>query len=535
MGKHQSVKLQVDHRVFQMDKRELSFPGILNRCETYGRNILSMIPSGFCLKVLVFISSSLGINLRAAPLSLEDFMQRLESKSSKFKSIKAQIEAAESKRTLGDYHLSPNMTLKLTKVDDRKPQFFSATMATTRTQATEYSAEISKLFLTGTLVKVNASVGEATITGNLGALSTDFTQGSGSVGVTLVQSLWRGFFGDDLRAKDRRLDRQLSLEQRQLELENRQEMIRYENLFWDWVFLKAQVDSLEQSVERASKLLAWTEKRASNGIGDRGDVLGALGLKRSRELQLSAAQEALEAHLRLLAEDTEWTVTELKSLQPPMEVKFQRSWKQYIPVNWSQVESMKMERMDLQLIRDQVEIQREVVNEAVSGSRPEVNLILGLKNNPNEANLTAASQRLGGSENPTTTIGLQMSFNLDSSYSKASRSQTRALLRSVEFTERKKQAESSRSWEDIREQMQNQKRRIVQLEELNKVQMEKAVVERNEQQRGTSVTSEAINAEQAASDGHLKWMEAWIQLRKLETQLQLYVPVASYSTQEVKP
>lgn len=468
-------------------------------------------------------------------LSVSEYLDRFQKQNPRFSAFDSQWESARHRRKAADLSLSPFLSLLGTQLDDQRPQNFGAAFSISRNLVKEYGAELSKMFSSGTSVKLKAMAGETTSTGVLGNTSSEFTQGYGALGISLTQSLWKGAWGQDVRLRQQRDRLFEQVEFLNVDLQRRQSLIEAEDLYWDWSVQNLKLQSQKKSLERSQALHIWVKRRADNGIGDRGDVLGAEAMLRSRQIQVDLAAQAFEYSKKRLAEKLGILAQEAADFQPPTDLNLTRTpermlgtWKgfdrDYDLGNVSVgAGSLRVYRFDALLAALQKRIRSIGVEEATHSTRPDVALSLGYKTNPVDTSLSSASTRIGTMANPTTNINLSFVWNLDPEIKQSVRGMARADLVNAEKILQQKISESQLAWEDLKNRIRDQNRMVLQLKALFDIQIEKARVERLELQRGTSITSEAILSEENAAAAELTWLENIVALRKLESQVQMFV------------
>ena len=129
-------------------------------------------------------------------MSLQDYLKTVESKNKAAQSYEVSKEAIESRRIAEDIDLAPALTAGYNYELDKSPLGQFVVLGATETETTTYSLGLSKKFSTGTTLGLAAATTEIE---NQGLTAPQFAQfskaGTGSLGVSLQQSLWKDVLG----------------------------------------------------------------------------------------------------------------------------------------------------------------------------------------------------------------------------------------------------------------------------------------------------------------------------------------------------
>jgi outer membrane protein TolC len=245
--------------------------------------------------------SLLFVGFSANSLTLEEYLSQVSKKNRGFQAIDASLSAAETRFAGADLELSPFLTAGASYLDDKSNAFLGTSQ---HQQIRQYSLGLNKKFSTGTQIGILSSVQAVNAEGTQGAAYSVETH-TGTFGVSLSQSLWKDFFGRSTRLRYERQEALSLAEKNRFNLQVKQAQIQAEGIFWDLVYLEEELQIRKDNLERAGRIEGWVKRRASNGIGDRADVLNAEALRSSRQLQLQMTEDNLTAAKKTLADQLE--------------------------------------------------------------------------------------------------------------------------------------------------------------------------------------------------------------------------------------
>ena len=242
---------------------------------------------------LVFLTA-FAMSLNASAMGLDEYLQAVQKKNKTFQSLQASEEAADGRFAKADLELSPIFNMSGSLLDD-KSIGAQGTTVTSHTQVRQYGLGFAKKFSTGTQASVDGSVQALNVLGSAGGSPFAAEMHTGTLGVSLSQSLWKDFMGKSTKLRWEREQSQRLQEKASYDLQAKQALISAEAAFWDLLYLQQELELRKESLDRANKIEAWVKRRYENGIGDKADVLNSEGLRAGRELQLLTTQDDLKA------------------------------------------------------------------------------------------------------------------------------------------------------------------------------------------------------------------------------------------------
>jgi len=471
-----------------------------------------------CIFSTALVALILAIAQSGAAMTLEEYLQMVQKKNRIFLSLDASQEAASNRYKQGDLELSPILTASGNYLDDKSLQN-SGTSVLTHNQVRQYSLGLAKKFWTGTQASVTGSVQAVNVEGAVGSTALSNENHVGTLGVSVSQSLWKDFFGSSTRLRHERELSQQQYEKTGYNLQSKQTLIDAEATFWDLVYLQQELQIRKSSLERARKIEGWVRNRASNGIGDRADVLNAQGLVAARELQLVGTRDDLKA-----AETRFSDQIELEANQPIPNLE--GNLEQVRPLkNFIGGEQGRIVRLDTYLSVLDAEVKKVNAKEANEKVSPDLVLAGQYKTNGYDTTDAKAAGRMTDKDYPVTSVGLTFTWALDWDTKGAVRKTAQQDALAAQLKKEKSLIDSETAWKEINRRHSEMSARIDAARNLSQIQTAKAAAERDKLSKGRSITSNVVTAEQDAADAELTLTKLKAEQRKLESQSRLFVKI----------
>lgn len=452
-------------------------------------------------------------------LTLDEYLEQVQKKNRALQSLEASQEAANDRYKQGDLVLSPVFTAATNSTDDKSLQYSSSGLVS-HMQARQTSLGIAKKFSTGTQVSVQGSVQALSFEANTaagGAFAQEFH--TGTLGVSLSQSLWKDFFGSSTRLRWEREKSQQKMEKTGYDLQARQALIRAEAAFWDLFYLQQEVEIRKESLDRARRIEGWVRRRAGNGIGDRADVLNAQGLVAARELQLLTSQDELIAAQKVFGDQLELPAGEpIPKLQGNLDE--QRPLESYVGR-----ETGRVVRLDSYLDVLNSQVRKTIAGETAESLRPDLVLQGQYKTNGYDTTDAGAASRMTDSKHPVASVGVSFTWLLDWETKNSVRNAASQDALAAQLKKERSLLESDTSWREVNRRYSELSRKIKAAQSLAEIQSAKAKAERDKFSKGRSITSNVITAEQDAADSLLTMTKLKAEQRKLEAQGRLFVKI----------
>jgi outer membrane protein TolC len=460
----------------------------------------------------------LGSALTAQAMDLSEFLHQVEQKHGTLKSLAASEEAATDRRTSGDLDLVPSLLLNATYTDDKRypNQFFQ--LGATETKTTAYTLGVNKKFSSGTSLGLSATAMEYENPGaaNLapGLYFDKFS--TGSLGISVSQSLWKDFFGAATRL---RWEREMETERAEkggLDLQRRQLLVQAEATFWDFIFGQEDLRIRQSSLDRSQKILNWTKRRMDDGISDKADYYQSEALVASRQLQLLSSQDdflTVQKNMRDLLElgagDT----------LPKMEgdLSTRRSMNVFVQGKG------RILQLDAYLSAVQAKARAAQAREVEESFKPDLVFQGAYSTNSYEPTLNTAVKNWNETDKPTTTVGLKMVYLFDTDVKGSASGAARKDALAARLLSERKNLESESAWSEINRHYNEMSRRIESAQNISVIQKKRADAEGKKFNQGRSITINVVNSEQDAAEAELSLNKMKAEQRKMEARGRLFI------------
>jgi hypothetical protein len=462
-----------------------------------------------------FISTSV---YAQGTMSLEDFVMAIKKKNTQFQSFNSSKEAAELKVKSGDIALSPVLFLSASYLNDKKqPNQLSANESV----AQKYSLGFSQKFSTGTNIKISSDLMEVQNNGIQSPIFSSYAKyASGSLGVSLSQSLLKDGFGELTTLRRERELIQKDLETYALTIQERQQLLEAELLFWDSLYLDLEVKQREASLQRAVRIESWIQKRYNDGIADKADMMNAKALKATREFQLISSLDEQKSNAKKVRDFLELAESEANPVFKG-DIGKNRSLSFYLRGTTN------VSRMDVQVSILEATLKKTLVKEVGSNQKSDLQLSAAYNTNAYDATKSAFSltSDLSKTNTPTTQVGLTWTYLWDTEEKRALTLQTEKELQVSELKLKRKKIESQSVWEELNRRYKEFSNKIEALSKVAEFQRERAKAEQDKLAKGRSITSQVITSEQESSESELTLIKLKAEQRKLESQGLLFTEI----------
>lgn len=454
----------------------------------------------------------------ARTLTLDEYLSEVAKKNKEFQSYEISKGVAEDRRIAGDLALSPTLTMDTSYLsDEKRPQ----TTGGSKLQATQYNAGLGKQFSTGTYLGVAGNLQHLTISNPaLPIFPSDYS--TGTLALTLSQSLWKNAFGHGTRLRRERETISAKLEKESLNLQQRQILYNAESAYWDYLYQQEELAQKVDSLERSRKIENWLKRRFSDGISDRADFLNGQALSMSRELALAMTRDqslAAEKNLRDYMElGPDEKLPELSS-----DFKKARSIEGMI----SGDAAGEIVRLDTYLSSLEAKAKGVGAREAEDALRPD--LILQGSYATNSFSTISQSEALNDiskADTPTSQVALKFTYIFDTDAKNSQGALSRKEALAAQLRSERKILESTSSWSELQRRYAELSKQVETAEKLNKIQLNRAKEQALKLSRGRSVTSDVVVSEEDASSSALSLNRMRAEARKIEAQSRLFIRIS---------
>jgi outer membrane protein TolC len=386
----------------------------------------------------------------------------------------------------------------------------------TRRDVEMYSLGIAKKFFTGTLVKLDAQVGDFENPGTVVPGFDLYT--TGSVGITVQQSLWKDFFGNGTRTKISRLEKQAELEKLAAVLQARLALYDVEANFWDYALANEDYKLKKANLERAQKIDKWTANRVSNGISDRADLMNAKALMALREAQFIAAEEELKSQEVKLRDNLQ-----LEDNEKTPEIKADLSQARPYLINLLKMKNV--EKIEARMASLEAQARALGADETVDALRPDLSVFGNYTRTSYNRDHDTAVDEMNKDDYPKNSVGVNFTWVFETDAKSGTRQAARREALAAKLKADKKVSEGKDAWTDLIRKYDVLKNSVSTLEKVAEYQRERAKAEQNKLSQGRTVTANVVLAETDAAEAEINLLRTRSNLRKLEASSLFFVDV----------
>ena len=457
-----------------------------------------------CKFLAIVMTATLALFIQdAQAISIDEYIGLAKEKNPLLKSYRYSLESADLKTKAAEIDLAPVLTFGYVSTNDNSRP---SQLGTDR-EAEVYNLGIAKKFFTGTLVKLDAQTGEFH---NTGVLIPGFDQYStGSVGITIQQSLWKDSFGHGTRTKISRLEKLAQVEKLGTELQARLALYEVEANYWDYALAQQDYKLKKANLERAQKIDKWTANRVSNGIADRADLMNAKALMALREAQFIAAEEEVKTQEVKLRDNLQLADNE----QTPQINGDLGAARPYL-INLIKMKNV--EKIEARIATLEAEARSLVADETVDNLRPDLSVFGNYTTTSYDRDHNQAVSDMTKDDYPKNSVGVNFTWVFESGAKSATRDSARKDALASKLRADKKRSEGKDAWTDLVRKYDVLKSSVSTLEKVAGYQRERAKAEQDKLSKGRTVTANVVLAETDAAEAEINLLRTRSSLRKLE-------------------
>ncbi len=444
-------------------------------------------------------------------LTIDEYLAQAKNKNPLFKSYDLSVEATEGKLESADLDLSPVLTAGYLKSKDKS---LPSSLALGERNMEQYTVGLAKKFFTGTAVKIEAQTNDFK---NDLPLVPGYDQFStGSVGITLSQSLWKDFFGAGTRNKIDRQRAAAKIEISAAELQKRAFIIQLESDFWDYAVAIDDLKLKKSNLERAQKMEAWTTKRVGNGISDRSDLMNVKALATLRSLQVQTAEEELKNQKIKFRENLSLTANEnAPEINADMAIR-----RTYINDLMAQKNVTSLES---EIARLEAVTKEKVADEVTDQLRPDLSVFGSYATTAFNRDHSEAVSKMTGSDTPKSAIGVNLTWVLPTDAKSGLQNSANLESMASKLKAEKKAALGKNSWDELVRKYKLTENNVKSLDQIANFQRERAKSEQDKFMKGRTVTANVVTAETDAAEAEASLLKAKAGLKKLEASGLLFI------------
>lgn len=457
-----------------------------------------------CKFLAIVTTTTLAVFIQdAKAISIDEYIGLAKQKNPLLRSYDESLQAADLKKQAAEIDLAPIITGSwVTSNDKSRPSQLGS-----EREAELFSFAVAKKFFTGTTVKLDAQTGEFN---NHGTVPPGYDQYStGSLGITVQQSLWKDFFGYGTRKKISRQEKLAEVEKLGSELQGRAALFDVEANYWDYALAQEDLKLKKANFERAQKIDRWTANRVSNGISDRSDLMNAKALMALREAQYIQAEEELKSQEVKLRDNLQ-----LVDSEKTPEIKAELSVARPYLINLIKMKNV--EKIEARISTLESEAKALVAEETVDNLRPDLSIFGNYTTTSYDRDHSQAVSDITKDDNLKNAVGVNFTWVFETGAKSATRDAARKDALASKLKAEKKRSEGQDAWTDLIRKYDVLKQSVSTLEKVAEYQRERAKAEQDKLSKGRTVTANVVLAETDAAEAEVNLLKSRASLRKLE-------------------
>ncbi|MCE3009673.1 MAG: TolC family protein [Proteobacteria bacterium] len=326
--------------------------------------------------------------------------------------------------------------------------------------------------------------------------------------------LWRNFWGAEIRATQEQLDSQLQLQKLSARSQRIQKESEIKETFYNMYTQQRNYEIQKNSLERAEKILSWAQSRVARNLSDRSDLYQTEALVSSRKIELTIAEQKLKEAARKFN-----SMINHQGDVVPQNLRMPEVVKAQLEVNISK----EAQRIDYKVLEQNLVASRNNYLAQKEKNKPLLDLSMTYSKAGRATNQSTAERNVWNQDKEYRLVALNFTMPLDIGNSADVRSGYQQLAESQSAAERARARDAeleSKKTEDQAKALWSQWQLI---RELEKIQKEKADLERSKYNNGRSTTYQVLTFEQDYANSRTQRISLELQLRRFVDSLELFV------------
>ncbi len=447
---------------------------------------------------------------QAANLSIDDFLQQVQSQNENFKGSQRAGKGAQIHSRDANIALMPSLFADYKNSKDKKPTdapFFQGN----ETDANGFDVGLSEATSFGLNAKLTWTMTHVQIMNAPQLAVPDYHLAAPML--ELSQSLLRNGFGSEVSAQ-RDLSEANNLgNSYNNSYQARAELVNSEIAYWRLAIARKTVEIQKDAFSRAEKILQWATKRVNLQLGERSDELQAQASLELSKLQLKAANDEVEA--------ASIAFNSARNISGDQ-----------VPESLDLVESESLVKMEVparEEMRLDVKAADEMRKVAVANAqltkekyKPDLKVFGSLawtgRDTLTDASVNQAVQGI----HPTRVIGVSFTTPLSFGLMSDTYTGTKMEQEGAELQYQNKLMKQEQDWRDLNTKLQEAKQRLALTRQLETVQKAKLENEQQRLLRGRTTTYQMLLFEQDFDTAQLQRVNTQAEVLRIIAQMKLF-------------
>lgn len=422
--------------------------------------------------------------VKESVLGLEDYLNQVRSGSELFTSSKQATDAADQRSK--EYKLLTRPSLIANVNYSRSRADTGSVLSGDDNSQRNYSLGVQETTDFGLTAALTYGVVSVTTNASLPAASgfvilPDTTTAGPQL--TLTQSLWRNWFGDEIRATQLQLEAAAANQKYAQSFQQTQILAQAEQAYWGLAVSREQVSSAKEVLALTEKSQKWSANRQRLELTDKSDLLQANAALLARRLALHAAVDGEKTASRAFntarGVDADVVADTLSSFDPTV-------------IDQLQIPKRVAARDDVKVAEQQKRLAEAAARLAEERNTPTLNLTGALGLNGRDPLTGQAVTNSLQTTRPNYAIGVNAIIPLDFGTQSDVRSGYRKDVQSATTFYKRKVFENDRLWRDLTTFFADAIGRYKISVDVEKANKEKVTYERQRHDRGRTTLYQVI-------------------------------------------
>ena len=447
-----------------------------------------------------------------AQLSLEDYLQQVETKNQNVTAGKRIVEATEERKDEARLIFRPSVFAQGQILIDKKPVSNISSQGT-QTNNEFATAGILQQFDFGLKGQLSYNLSHTKIHNASTTFVPNSDYNDGIARLELSQSLWRNIGGKESRAQETLIDSQAKASKHTEIYKIKSLLANAEYVYWSLSQMNKVVKVQSENLARAQRLVQWNQRRSSTGLGDRSDLLQAQANLRLREFELKRTLQDQLTLKRTFNSLRGINNEEMSDTLSPVDPKHLIA---LTPPPRTDI------REDVKAAQEYQNIAKANAALAMERNKPTLELYGSHALNGRDRDRAEAISNSFTNEQPTTAIGIRFSAPLDFSTTSAAVSSYKKEQIAAEENYQRKVFDQDRDWKDLITKFEDAKTKLALVEKIADAQKSKSLYESDRLTKGRTTTFQVLNFEQDYASSELLRIQSETDLLNIYSQLKLY-------------
>ncbi len=451
-------------------------------------------------------------NSFAKSLSLENFLAEVRQNDPSFQAAEMQQQSSKTQVEAAELPTKIQLFSSYSILDDERP-VQNPSVQGKNTQNQSLALGLKQQTELGLQWALSQNVSKTTIVGAQPNFIPTPDYYDVFPKLELSVNLWRNFLGDQTTAEKEALTKKLTAAQLESEIRYLSKVIEAEQVYWQAASSQELLRISRENEGRAEKLYKWSSQRRAKGLSDASDLFQADAAFKARKLETLVGEARLmEAgrRLNLLRGKVEENVSE--------EMPYERVELKNLKLDAKEAKV----RKDILIQRTGAEARAADARANIEKLKPTLDLSAQMSVIGRDPEFPEAQRNQHSSKNDFYQVGVVLTIPLDYGLNRRLMDAQRVDAQAATLNLKKLELDGQNSYQFTVSQLEQIRKQLELLRDLERIQRNKADEERRRYNLGRSTTYQVLTFEQDYVNIIAKRLELELQARGLLASLRLF-------------